>query len=463
MPTVGQLASVEFAGDRAASLADRFYYSAAAAAGVQTAGGGLERRRCLSSFAAVEPATPDLATIEAPGGLGDGRRSARQPAHLGRRARVRLGRRGARRARDRCCASAGYLSHALDRRRGDAAVDAVAAGLHVPAERVRSLPRPHRRDVRVACSSARPTRGPRRRRTTSPRSATTSSSRSPWRSSRASSASPRASWSAPGSPRRTPSCRTCDAGVCRAQDLAAWTEVQSAGGRVGTRRRHSAVRAVAEPRGHRAAQPRERHRGAPGPRRGGRPARPACRRTTAPTTAPRTPRGSTSPGCGRSCASAASRCSCCSCVVGPFALIAGAKASRRRSRRTQGAPAAQIAGGWDEYVDAAVDSGRDASPHAHPQRAGRGVRDPRRGSRSQRMPTARCSRRPPTSAADAAAFWRIVDEERHAMVRERGFWRGVVATVSLRSFVRHLAPSGAGSRFAERGKRRVTQPVRVSP
>ena len=49
------------------------------------------------------------------------------------------------------------------------------------------------------------------------------------------------------------------------------------------------------------------------------------------------------------------------------------------------------------------------------------------------------------------------------MVRERGFWRGVVATVSLRSFVRHLAPSGAGSRFAERGKRRVTPPVRVSP
>ena len=67
------------------------------------------------------------------------------------------------------------------------------------------------------------------------------------------------------------------------------------------------------------------------------------------------------------------------------------------------------------------------------------------------------------SAADAAAFWRIVDEERRAIARERGFWRGVVATVSLRSFVRHLAPSGAGSRFAERGKRRVTQPVRVSP
>ena len=48
-------------------------------------------------------------------------------------------------------------------------------------------------------------------------------------------------------------------------------------------------------------------------------------------------------------------------VVGPFALIAGAKASRRRSRRTQGVPAAQIAGGWDEYVDAAIDSGREAS------------------------------------------------------------------------------------------------------
>ncbi len=60
-------------------------------------------------------------------------------------------------------------------------------------------------------------------------------------------------------------------------------------------------------------------------------------------------------------------------------------------------------------------------------------------------------------------FWRTVDRERRGLTRERGVWRAVVATVSLRSFVRHLAPSGARSRFAERGKRRVTPPARATP
>jgi hypothetical protein len=71
MPTIGQLESVEFSGDRAASLADRFYYRADAGAGVQTAGGGLNAGDAYR-LAAIEPATRDLATIEAPGGLGDG-------------------------------------------------------------------------------------------------------------------------------------------------------------------------------------------------------------------------------------------------------------------------------------------------------------------------------------------------------------------------------------------------------
>ena len=149
-------------------------------------------------------------------------------------------------------------------------------------------------------------------------------------------------------------------------------------------------------------------------------------------------------------------------VVGPFALIAGAKASRRRSRRTQGAPVAQIAGGWDEYVDAAVDSGRAASSALTRSELAAAFATPAGASLAADADRAVFSAAT-ASASDAAAYWRIVDEERHTMVRERGFWRGVVATVSLRSFVRHLAPSGAGSRFAERGKRRVTQPVRVSP
>ena len=50
------------------------------------------------------------------------------------------------------------------------------------------------------------------------------------------------------------------------------------------------------------------------------------------------------------------------------------------SRRTQGAPAARIAGGWDEYVDAAVDSGRDASPVLTRSELAAAVRDARAAS-----------------------------------------------------------------------------------
>ncbi|HWR85532.1 MAG TPA: transglutaminase domain-containing protein, partial [Rhodoglobus sp.] len=67
MPTAGHLESVEFAGERGATLADRFYYNAAAAAGVQTAGGGL-RAGDRYVVRAVEPETAELSQLEAPGG-----------------------------------------------------------------------------------------------------------------------------------------------------------------------------------------------------------------------------------------------------------------------------------------------------------------------------------------------------------------------------------------------------------
>ena len=149
-------------------------------------------------------------------------------------------------------------------------------------------------------------------------------------------------------------------------------------------------------------------------------------------------------------------------VAGPFVLIAAAKAARRRARRTQGAPAVQIAGGWDEYVDAAVDSGQVASPALTRGELAERFSTPAGESLAMDADRAVFSGAP-VSADTAAAFWRTVDEERRRLARQRGVWHGLVATVSLRSFVRHLAPSGSGSRFAERGKRRVVQPARISP
>ena len=71
MPTLGQLSSVGFQGPRASSLADRFYDSAAAAAGVETAGGGLERGDSYIVQGVERPAS-DLAAVEAPGGVSKG-------------------------------------------------------------------------------------------------------------------------------------------------------------------------------------------------------------------------------------------------------------------------------------------------------------------------------------------------------------------------------------------------------
>ncbi|MET0304277.1 MAG: transglutaminaseTgpA domain-containing protein, partial [Microbacteriaceae bacterium] len=66
MPTAGRLESVDFAGPRAASLADGFYYSAGSSAGVQSAGGGLEAGDAYRATG-VEPETVPLAELEAPG------------------------------------------------------------------------------------------------------------------------------------------------------------------------------------------------------------------------------------------------------------------------------------------------------------------------------------------------------------------------------------------------------------
>src|SRR5690606_24557897 len=69
MPTAARLSGVEFAGGRAASLADRFYYNAAASAGVQTAGGGLAPGDQYVAYG-VQPDAPALTEIEAPGAAG---------------------------------------------------------------------------------------------------------------------------------------------------------------------------------------------------------------------------------------------------------------------------------------------------------------------------------------------------------------------------------------------------------
>jgi hypothetical protein len=149
-------------------------------------------------------------------------------------------------------------------------------------------------------------------------------------------------------------------------------------------------------------------------------------------------------------------------AFGPFLIVLGAKASRRRSRRRAAAPASRIAGGWDEYVDAAVDAGRDAPRALTRSELAEAFASPSGAALATAADRAVFSTAT-LDAAEAEEYWRTVDAERRALRRERGFWRGALATVSLRSLLRPLASeSGAGLRIAERGRRRA-EPARPMP
>jgi hypothetical protein len=458
MPTIGQLQEVDFTGPRSASLADRFYYRADAAAGVQTAEGGLITGDAYR-LTAVEPAAPDLAAIEAPGGLGD--RTATPESLRTWVDEHASGSGGAALAglvallRER-----GYLSHGLE------------AGVSPPVW-MQSLPDYTFQPSASGHSLARIDAmfGRLLERETDPRAAASENYVAAVGDDEQFATAVALIAHELGFPARVvvgarlsasdPDLRTCEAGVCRAQDLAAWTEVQSDAGEwvpveVTPQHAQSPSLEVTEQR-----NPENVTEVRPDPVEDVVPPDPLQEDTGVD--------DGTDDAAGIDLAwlwpvlrIGGIVLLVLLLVLGPFALIAAAKASRRRARRTQGSPAARIAGGWDEYVDAAVDAGRDAAPDLTRGELAGLFATPSGAALATDADRAVFSG-VPVPAADATEFWRVVDRERRTLRAERGFWHGVVATVSLRSFVRHLAPSGARSRFAERGKRRVTQPVRVSP
>jgi hypothetical protein len=142
-------------------------------------------------------------------------------------------------------------------------------------------------------------------------------------------------------------------------------------------------------------------------------------------------------------------------LVGPFLAVIVAKIVRRRGRRRDPDPRSAIAGGWDEYVDAGVDSGRSV-PRSPTRREVAAAFATPSGVRLADDADRAVFSSADVGADEVSAFWRIVDEERRAMTRQRGFWRRVRAALSLRSFLRFLAPrrSRRGTPHRdERGKR----------
>lgn len=122
--------------------------------------------------------------------------------------------------------------------------------------------------------------------------------------------------------------------------------------------------------------------------------------------------------------------------------ILGAKALRRRRRRTRGAPSARIAGGWREVVDHARDHG-----HLVPLAATRQEQTVALG-RAELLDLSGQADRAifgpgDPDAAAAADYWLRADASRKAMSASVGRWRRWAARLSLRTF---LPP-----RLAERG------------
>ncbi|OJV98923.1 MAG: hypothetical protein BGO47_14215 [Microbacterium sp. 67-17] len=123
-------------------------------------------------------------------------------------------------------------------------------------------------------------------------------------------------------------------------------------------------------------------------------------------------------------------------LLGPLAGIVAVKAWRRRRRRHAALPAQRISGGWDEWVDATIDSGgplpatRTRSEFVE---AAGGADDARAlAVLADRASFADDSPRD----EEAAAFWRLVDRERERL-GEAGSWRDRMrAALSLRSLRR---------------------------
>lgn len=145
-------------------------------------------------------------------------------------------------------------------------------------------------------------------------------------------------------------------------------------------------------------------------------------------------------------------------LFGPFLAIIVAKAVRRRGRRRDPDPRAAIAGGWDEYVDAGVDGGRSLPPSSTRRELAEALDTPAGRRLADDADRAVFSSRTVT-ADEASAFWLIVEGERRELRRQRGWWRRVRAAVSLRSFLRFFAPRPTRRRPPHRDER-GTRPSR---
>ncbi|MFD1340522.1 transglutaminase domain-containing protein [Microbacterium lemovicicum] len=451
MPTAGRLAGVRFGGDRAVALADRFYYDDDAEAGVQTAGGGLAQGDTYDLTAVERPAQA-LADATPPG-VGDG---VLAPESL--RAWVEEHATGADGAalaglvtllRER-----GFLSHALTAPR-----DPLPGYVFQPSAAGHSLARIDELFAKLLA------------RESDPRAASTGNYVAAVGDDEQFAVATALIARELGFPSRVvlgarlesgdPGVSTCDGGECRAQDLSAWTEVRSSSGEwipVDVTPQYAVAPSLEQTELRDPEIPTE--------------VRPDGVTDVVPPPpvqdddARDDPR--TDPGADLAWLWTALRAASIVLLVmlvlcGPLALIAAAKSMRRRSRRRIPGPARRIAEGWEEYLDAAADAGRAVPAELTREEAAAMLGTPAAGALAAEADRAVFSDRAP-SADEAVEYWRLVDADRRSLVGGRGAGRRLRAAVSLRSFLRFLAPAPPRTvpPVMERGRRSTSARARPS-
>lgn len=457
MPTAGRLESVEFLGDRGASLADGFYYNAAASAGVQTAGGGL---RAGDAFVlrGVEPEPAQLGGLEPPGGTPGGiaapeslrawmDANASGTGGAGLAGLVAL-------VRDR-----GYLSHGLGDPSDPPAWAAALPGYAFqPSASGHSLARVDTMFARLLEREA------------DPRAEASGNYVAAIGDDEQFAVAVALMARELGFPSRVvlgvrltaaePGLAACEEGACRARDLSAWTEVQSADGRwvpvdVTPQYAQTPSLEVTEQR-----DPENVTEVRPDQVEEVVPPEPA-QQDTGSDEAVDEPEGVDLAWLWPALRIGGIALLVLALALGPFLVVLIAKSVRRRSRRRAGTPAARIAGGWDEYVDAAVDAGHRAPRALTRSELADAFATPAGALLAAEADRAVFSQRA-VADDDTRAYWTSVDAERRLLRRGRGFWRGLVATVSLRSLLRPWASETGARTRTERGTRRA-QPVRPTP
>ncbi|MFJ6678969.1 transglutaminase domain-containing protein [Microbacterium sp. NPDC091382] len=130
-------------------------------------------------------------------------------------------------------------------------------------------------------------------------------------------------------------------------------------------------------------------------------------------------------------------------LIGPVVTVLAVKGLRRRSRRRRPDVAGRFTGGWDEYVDTAVDHGYTAPAHLTRQELARLFGEGTDGAAGTRLATwadRSVFDAVPPSAEENEEFWRIVTAERSRFATGKGFWARLRARLSLRSLVPRRRP-----------------------